>query len=346
MDPFGNTRIKEAVYVRHNYTQAAPIRGRLFYFPKTQTMINTKPIKSLKQKIRLLQAQIGQTPLVRLPEPFSTESVSIYAKLEWQQLGHSVKARAAYQIFKDAIEAGKLDNQKTLLDASSGNTAIAYAAIGAHLGIRVHICLPENASKKRKSLLKMLGAEVTYTDPFEGTDGAQETAARMAEAYPEQFYYADQYNNPSNRKAHYLTTGPEIIWQLQKVTHFICGLGTTGSFSGTSEYLAEVKPSVERIQVQPNSALHGLEGWKHLPTAKVPGIFRKDLAEQALSVDTVEALDVLKDVARHTGMLISPSSAANLKSAMQLAQTIESGHIVTLFPDDLMKYDEILNQIL
>ena len=309
-------------------------------------MITQTIEKNLTKKIRLLQSQIGQTPLVRMPEPFSTDKVSIYAKLEWQQLGHSVKARAAYQIFKDALFSGLLDRNKTLLDASSGNTAIAYAAIGAHLGIGVHICLPENASQKRKSLLKILGAEVTYTDPFEGTDGAQEAAARLAEAYPDRFYYADQYNNPSNRKAHYLTTGPEIMWQLQKITHFICGLGTTGSFSGTSEYLAEVKPSVERIQVQPNSALHGLEGWKHMPTAKVPGIFRKDLAEQALSVDTVEALDVLKDVARHTGMLISPSSAANLKSAMQLAQTLEHGHIVTLFPDDLMKYDEILNQVI
>jgi cysteine synthase B len=299
------------------------------------------------QEKDLIQAgkQVGNTPLLSLPAPFSSSKVKIHAKLEWHQLGGSVKARAAYQIIKDAWKKGKLGPDKVLLDASSGNTAIAYASIGARLDIKVHICLPENASAKRKKILNVLGAEITYTSPFEGTDGAQEVARAMKEKNPDLYYYADQYNNSSNSRAHYKTTGPEILKKQPGITHFICGLGTSGSFSGTSAYFKEYAPHVKAISIQPDSALHGLEGWKHMETAKVPGIYKPENASRNIFVDTQEALDLIPEVARHTGLLLSPSSAANLTGALQIKENINEGHIVTLFPDDLMKYDEILKQI-
>lgn len=307
--------------------------------------MNTTLPQNQQKDLQEVANLVGQTPVMLLPAPFSDENVKIYAKLEWKQLGGSVKARAAYHIIKNALETGELHEGKVLLDASSGNTAIAYASLGAHLGIRVRICLPENASKKRKSMLQLLGAEITYTSPLEGTDGAQEIAHQMKNAEPDRFYYADQYNNPANLKAHYLTTGPEIKEQLPGITHFVCGLGTTGSFTGTSSYFKNHAPHVKCISLQPDSPMHGLEGWKHLETAKIPGIYNTENTERNYTVDSQRAIGMIPEIAKRTGLLLSPSSAANLLGSLQVKRDLERGIIVTLFPDDLLKYDEILKQI-
>ena len=191
-------------------------------------------------------------------------------KQEWMQLSGSVKCRPAYRIFLDAIEKGELTEDKTLLDATSGNTGIAYAAIGSALGIKVALCLPENASKERKQILASLGAEIIYTSKYEGTDGAQDVAKGLAQRKPDKYFYADQYKNDNNWKAHYHTTAVEIFNDIPHLTHFVTGLGTTGTFVGTGRRLKEFNPEIQLISFQPDSAMHGLEGWKHLETAIVP----------------------------------------------------------------------------
>jgi cysteine synthase B len=300
----------------------------------------------LIDRLDAVEALIGDTPLYPISRAFSKPHVQLYAKLEWRQLGQSVKARPAFQIIKDAVHRGELTPDKRLLDASSGNTAIAYAAVGSALGIGVTICLPENASPERKRILKSLGAEVILTSPFEGTDGAQEKARELADQQPETYYYADQYSNPSNWKAHYYTTAREIYHQTRgQLTHFITGLGTTGSFTGTSRKLKEINPEIHVTSIQPETALHGLEGWKHLETAKVPKIYDSSLADQEMVVSTTEAYEMMKHFAQTEGMLISPSAAANLAGAIRLAEQVERGIIVTLFPDDANKYGEVVKQI-
>lgn len=263
------------------------------------------------------------------------------------QIGGSVKARAAYAIIKNAVEKGWLEN-KTLLDASSGNTAIAYAAICSKLNIPVEICLPSNASEKRKSYLNSLGAQLIYTSELEGTDGAQVVAKQLAQENPDKYYYADQYNNNANWQAHYRGTAIEIIQQTNgNITHFITGLGTSGSFVGTAKKLKEYNPDIITIALQPNSPLHFLEGWKHMPTAHVPGIYDRTHVDELIEVDSEEAIHMIKQMARTEGLLISPSSAANIVGAKKLMESLGSDHntIVTLMPDDISKYDEVLKMI-
>ena len=301
---------------------------------------------SLASSVKSLGRFIGNTPLFPIKQVYQNTGVKIFAKLEWQQLGMSVKARPAYQIIKDAILRGDLVEGKHLLDASSGNTAIAYAAIGAALGIPVTICLPENASEERKTYLKALGAELILTSRLGGTDDAQAVAKELAENNSQKYYYADQYGNDSNWKAHYLSTSEEIFRQTNgEITHFVTGLGTTGSFMGNSKRLKELNQNIHLTSLQPNAAMHGLEGWKHLETAKVPAIYNPKIADQNLEIDTYEACDFVKEVARKEGLLISPSAGANLAGAIQVANQIESGVVVTLFPDDASKYGEVMKLV-
>jgi cysteine synthase B len=262
------------------------------------------------------------------------------------QLSGSVKARAAYNIILKALENGALNSNKVLLDATSGNTGIAYAAISKKLGIKVSLCLPENASKERKDILQSLGVEIIYTSKFEGTDGAQQVARELAEKHPDQFFYADQYKNDNNWKAHYHGTAVEIYSELPGITHFIAGLGTTGTFVGTGRRLKELNPSIRLISLQPDSALHALEGWKHLETAMVPTIYDASVADDSWEVSTEEAYEVLKTAAKHEHLLLSPSSAANLAGAIRLANSLEEGVVVTVLPDNADKYSEVIKRIL
>ncbi len=299
------------------------------------------------ERLEELSHYVGNTPLYPITRINSKPRVKIYAKLEWHQMGGSVKARAALNILRNAVANGQLTAGKHLLDASSGNTGIAYAVFSAVAGIPFTLCLPENASKERKHILETLNVNVIYTSPFESTDGAQAVARELADRHPEKYFYADQYNNENNWKAHYLTTAEEIINQTGgQITHFICGLGTTGTFTGTTRRLKKESRDIKCIGLQPETALHGLEGWKHLETARIPGIYDDQLADEIRIVDTLSSYEVLKDAARYEGLFISPSSAANLFGALQLAEELEEGTIVTVFPDDASKYSEVVNELL
>jgi cysteine synthase B len=310
-------------------------------------MTSTTSIVSsgMKEKLNALSSQIGHTPLTTFPDIFQKENVWLYAKKEWEQLSGSVKARAAYAIFRDAIEKKQLHAGKTLLDATSGNTGIAYAQIGKILGIRVTLCLPENASSERIEILRSLGADLILTSRFEGTDGAQEIARSIAEKSPDIYFYADQYKNENNWKAHFNGTAVEILHKAPGITHFVTGLGTTGSFIGTARRLKKEKPSVRLISLEPDSALHGLEGWKHLETAHVPGIYDSSVADENLEISTEEAYDMIVRVQEKSGLILSPSSAANLVGAIRVASSIEKGIVVTLLPDNGDKYGEVIKKL-
>ena len=214
----------------------------------------------LISSVRALEREIGHTPLHRITRLFQHPRVQLYAKKEWMQLSGSVKARGAYNIIRKAIEEGRLTREKTILDATSGNTGIAYAHIAKRLNIPVALCLPENATLERKDILRSLGVRLILTSKMEGTDGAQQVARALAEGDPSGYFYADQYKNENNWKAHYHTTAVEIFSALPEITHFVAGLGTTGTFVGTGRRLRELKPSIQLVSLQPDAALHGLEG--------------------------------------------------------------------------------------
>jgi S-sulfo-L-cysteine synthase (O-acetyl-L-serine-dependent) len=303
------------------------------------TINSASPV--MNKKLVALLSQIGNTPLVNFPKIFRKENVFLYAKKEWEQLSGSVKARAAYAIFRDAIEKNQLYHGKILLDATSGNTGIAYARIGKILGIQVSLCLPENASSERKSILRKLGVNLILTSRFEGTDGAQEVARSLAEKSPDLYFYADQYKNENNWKAHFEGTAVEILKELPRITHFVTGLGTTGSFVGTGRRLKEENSKIQLISLEPDNPLHGLEGWKHLETAMVPGIYDPSLADKNLVISTEEAYEMVVEVKKKEGLLLSPSSAANLVGAIRVASGLEKGIVVTLLPDNGDKYGEL-----
>jgi len=302
---------------------------------------------SLLEGLSQMEKFVGNTPLYPLNRVFQKPGVKIYAKLEWQQFGSSVKTRAAYKIVKEAIFTGKLDRSKTLLDASSGNTGIAYASICGALGISVTLCIPANASIERIRNLKSLGAEIILTSELESTDGAQNKAKEMYAANPEKYYYADQYGNDNNWKAHYETTGPEIVNQLEEenITHFVAGLGTSGTLRGVGEFLKEYDSEVDLVALQPDSALHAIEGWKDMETAMVPKIFDAEQPDYTLEVSTEQSYAMLKEIAEKEGLLIGPSGAANLAGAINLAKEIDQGVIVTVFPDSADKYSEVYEQL-
>ena len=281
---------------------------------------------------------IGRTPLLRLPQ-FERPGVEIYAKAEWQNPGGSVKDRAAARMILDGERSGRLHRGLTIVDATSGNTGIAYAMVGAARGYKVKLCLPENASPERKLILRAFGAELVLTSPLEGTDGAIREVRRMVAAEPDKYFYPDQYSNESNWRAHFDGTGPEIIEQTNgRVTHFVAGLGTSGTFMGTGRALRRFNPAIRLLSFQPDSPFHGLEGLKHMATAMVPAIYDPALADEDLAVSTEDAHRYVRRLAREAGLLVGISAGAALAASLQLAQRVERGVIVTVFPDGAEKY--------
>jgi cysteine synthase B len=293
-------------------------------------------------------ARIGNTPLL----PFYAlirdfPSVELLGKAEWYNPGGSIKDRAAAHIVAEARRSGQLAAGKILLDSTSGNTGIAYAMLGAALGFPVTLCVPENVSPERKRILQAYGANIIYTDPAEGSDGALKIARQLAEQHPDLYFYADQYSNDANWRAHYETTANEIWQQTEgRITHFVAMLGTTGTFVGTTRRLKELNPKIRCISLQPDSAFHGIEGTKHLATAIVPGIYDASLADQNLEITTEDAHVMARRLAREQGLLVGVSAAAALVGSLQIVERLKlelqkSDHcatIVAVLPDSGDKY--------
>ena len=290
-----------------------------------------------------LLSQVGNTPLLPIRRIADREGISdrvqILAKAEWFNPGGSVKDRPARHIIQTALESGELTENKRLLDSTSGNMGIAYATFGAALGISVTLAVPANASPERFKILRALGAELVLTDPLEGSDGAILKARELAAEHPDLYFYANQYNNPANWQAHYQTTGPEILQQTSEtITHFIAGLGTSGTLMGVGRYLRNHFPHVRVVSMQPDSPFHGLEGLKHMETAILPGIYDPYLADENLTVQTEAAHEMTRRLAREEGLFVGISSGASLIAALDLARQLDEGVIVTLFPDAGYKY--------
>jgi S-sulfo-L-cysteine synthase (O-acetyl-L-serine-dependent) len=283
---------------------------------------------------------IGGTPLIRL-RAFGRETpgVELYAKAEFQNPGGSVKDRAAASILREATRTGRLRDGVTILDATSGNTGIAYAMISAAFGYRLKLCMPANVTPERTRTLKAFGAELILTDPMEGTDGAIREARRLFAADPQRYFYADQYNNDANWRAHYETTAPEIIEQTEgRITHFVAGLGTSGTFMGVGRRLREHNPDIRLISVQPDSPMHGVEGLKHMETAIKPGIYDDRLADEDVRISTEQAYEYTRRLASEAGMLVGVSSGAALAASLALAARIRKGVVVMVFPDSGTRY--------
>jgi S-sulfo-L-cysteine synthase (O-acetyl-L-serine-dependent) len=293
--------------------------------------------------VESLLDRIGNTPLLRF-ERIGREhpDARFHAKAEWFNPGGSVKDRPALSMIQAGLATGALRSGKTIIDATSGNTGIAYAMIGAALGYAVKLCLPASASPERKRILRALGAELVITPGDEATDGAIRRVHEIVAADPQKYFYPDQYSNPANWQAHYRTTAEEIWEQTSgQITHFVAALGTSGTFVGTTRRLKELNPSIRCISLQPDASFHGLEGWKHMPTAIRPAIYDDTLADQNIEIRTEEAYRLTKRIAREEGLLISPSSAAALLGCFRVASKISSGEhavIVTVFPDSASKY--------
>ncbi len=283
---------------------------------------------------------IGRTPLLRL-DRFTRDNprVELFAKAEFLNPGGSVKDRAAAAILKDAARRGFITPDTIVLDATSGNTGIAYAMIAAAYGYRLKLCVPDNVTVERKRTLKAYGAELVFTDPMEGTDGAIREARRLNETEPGRYFYADQYNNDANWRAHYDTTGPEILEQTEgRITHFVAGLGTSGTFVGVARRLREYRSRIHLVSVQPDSPLNGIEGLKHMETAIRPGIYDASLADEDVRIGTERAQALTRQLAAEQGLLVGVSSGAALAAALDLAEQIAEGVIVTVFPDSGTRY--------
>jgi cysteine synthase B len=291
-----------------------------------------------------IESSIGGTPLIQLRRITEglPDGVTVLAKAEHLNPGGSVKDRPALQMILAGERAGTLLPGMTILDATSGNTGIAYAMIGAARGYPVALCLPKNASRQRKQILHSFGVQIIETDPLQSTDGAQLVAREMFRNEPAKYFYPDQYNNDANWRAHYDTTAPEIWGQSEgRVSHFIAGLGTTGTFIGVARRLKSFNPKVQAIAMQPDSPLHGLEGLKHLQTAMVPGIYDPTLADKNVEVATDDALRMTERLAKEEGLFVGPSSGANVFAALRLAQTLdEDAVVVTILCDGGEKYVE------
>jgi S-sulfo-L-cysteine synthase (O-acetyl-L-serine-dependent) len=283
---------------------------------------------------------VGNTPLlrIRLLEERHPD-LEIYAKAEWFNPGGSVKDRAALAMIEDGERRGALTHDRVIVDSTSGNTGIAYALVGAAKGYRVRLVMPANVSSERKQLIAAFGAEAVYSDGLEGSDGAIRLVRELVAEHPERYFYPDQYNNPANPLAHYLGTGREILEQTGgRVTHFVAGLGTTGTFTGTARRLKEHDPSIHTIAVQPDDAFHGLEGLKHLPTAIVPGIWDERLADEVWGAPTEPAYELARTLARREGLLVGHSCGAVLWAIERLAAQVQRGVVVTVFPDSGDRY--------
>jgi len=287
--------------------------------------------------------RVGNTPLLRLDRMMEPRAhVTLLAKAEWYNPGGSVKDRAAANIVREALHAGKLGAGKILLDSTSGNTGIAYAMIGAAQRIPVTLCMPENVSPERKRILQAYGANILYTDPAEGSDGAIKLARELYAKHPELYFYADQYSNDANWQAHYHGTANEIWQQTEgRVTHFVSMLGTSGTFMGTSRRLKELNPHVRCISLQPDSAFHGIEGAKYMPTSIVPKIYDASLADENLGIATEDAYKMTKRLAREEGLLVGISAGAAVVGSMQVAENLKKSQpavIVTILCDSGDKY--------
>ncbi len=286
--------------------------------------------------------RIGNTPLLRFESIGSDlPHAEIYAKAEWTNPGGSVKDRAAAGIVQDAFNTGKMGGGKRLLDSTSGNTGIAYAMLGAVCGFGVTLCMPSNVSVERKRILRAFGAEIVYTAPGEGSDGAIVKARAMIAEHPGKYFYADQYSNNANWLAHYHGTANEIWEQTRgRITHFVTTLGTSGTFMGTTRRLKELNPDIECVSLQPDSPFHGIEGAKYMPASIVPRIYDPTLADRNLEIGTEECYAMVRRLAREEGLLVGPSSAASLVGALSLARESTIGHpvIVCIFCDGADKY--------
>jgi cysteine synthase B len=283
---------------------------------------------------------IGNTPLLGFRRVAQNVSPTrVLAKAEWYNPGGSVKDRAALYMILDGERRGLLTPQKILVDATSGNTGIAYAMIAAERGYRAKLALPKNASPERRQSLLAYGAELIMTDPTGGTDGAQRYVKDLVQNNPERYFYPDQYNNPANWRAHYETTAIEIWRQTEgQITHFVTGVGTSGTFMGVTRRLKELNPAIQCICMQPDGPLHGLEGMKHMPTALVPGIYDPSIADEHMEVSTESAHRMCLRLAREEGLLVGVSSGANMVAALQVAQRVKDGVVVTIFCDSAAKY--------
>jgi len=288
-----------------------------------------------------LETAVGNTPLLplrRVSEHLSPY-VQVFAKAEWFNPGGSVKDRPAINILRIALAQGSLTPGMRLLDSTSGNMGISYATFGPALGVPVTLAMPANASPERITILRALGAELILTDPLEGSDGATHTARQMAYEHPDRYYYANQYDNPANWQSHFNTTGPEIIQQTGgEVTHFVAGLGTSGTLTGAGRYLRQFNPGIQIIAGQPDSAFHGLEGLKHYPSTIKPVFFEPELPDRTIEIPTEEAYSMVRRLGQEEGLFVGISSGAATVAALQVAEQLERGVVVTIFPDAGYKY--------
>jgi cysteine synthase B len=310
-------------------------------FPEKTMAIVKQESQVVVPTLAGLEAYVGNTPLLPLRRVTSRlhPGVQVLAKAEWFNPGGSVKDRPALNILRNAIQRGELSGGKRLLDSTSGNMGIAYATFGAALGIRVTLVLPANASSERIGILGALGADLVLTDPTEGSDGAIRTARKMARENPGRYYYANQYDNPDNWQAHYHSTGPEIVSQTGgAVTHFVAGLGTSGTLTGVGRFLREYDPGIEIIGLEPDRPLHGLEGLKHMATSIKPGFFDPNFPDRILAVETEAAYEMVRRLASEEGLFVGISSGAAVVAALQVASRLEDGTVVTVFPDAGYKY--------
>jgi cysteine synthase B len=293
------------------------------------------------KKVESVLDLIGDTPLLqiqRISEGLPA-AVKIYAKLEGFNPGGSVKDRPAWRMVQEGLRSGKLQPGKTILDSTSGNTGIALALVGSVLGYPVELVLPANVSAERKQIIGAYGAKAIYSDPLEGSDGAIRMCRKILEADPEKYFKPDQYFNPMNPQAHYENTGPEIYRQTNgTITHFVAGIGTGGTIMGTGRYLKEADPRVQVIAVEPDDALHGLEGLKHMASSIVPGIYHEEELDAKMPVSTEDAYTMVYRLSQEEGVLVGQSSGAALYAAMKLARKLRAGTIVTIFPDFGDKY--------
>jgi cysteine synthase B len=299
------------------------------------------PISDSKVLGQSLLERIGNTPLLRFQRiARKSPGVEVLAKAEWANPGGSVKDRAAASIVADALRTGKLAPGRALLDSTSGNTGIAYAMLGAAEGFAVTLCIPANVSAERVRIIRSYGAEIIFTDPADGSDGALRKAHELAAAEPQKYFYADQYSNPANWRAHYHGTAEEIWRQTDgSVTHFVAMLGTSGTFVGTARRLKELNPDIRCISLQPDSPFHGIEGAKHMPTSIVPQIYDTGLADENLFISTEESYLMIKQLAREEGLLVGISAAAAMVGCLRVAEGSEPDSvIVTVFPDSADHY--------
>jgi cysteine synthase B len=288
-----------------------------------------------------LLAEVGSTPLIPLQRITRdlAPGVRLLAKAEWFNPGGSVKDRPARAIIQAARIAGELGGGRVLLDSTSGNMGIAYATLAPALGVPVHLAIPANAGQPRLNSLRALGAQLTLTDPLEGSDGARQVATHMAAEAPDRYYYADQYDNPANWRSHFETTGPEIVAQTHgSVTHVVAGLGTTGTSTGIGRYLRQNLPTARMVAVQPDGPLHGIEGLKHLPSSDVPSIYDPDVPHEQVTVSTEAAYAMTRRLAREEGLLVGISSGAAAAAAVEIAKGLTKAVIVAIFPDSGVKY--------